>query len=61
LPSYNGRLGEDEFQQDLRPTGAADLARPIRQRTVGETPQETAAAERYVREDRNAAVCRQRQ
>src|SRR6478736_4948598 len=57
----HGRLGEDEFQQYLGPTGAADLARPIRQRPDAETPQETAAAEGHVDEDRNAAVCRKRQ
>src|SRR5262249_37913575 len=40
----HGRMGEDELQQDLCPACAVDLGRPVRQRTVAQSPQQAAAA-----------------
>lgn len=54
-------MGDDELEQELRPGGGADLARPVRQRMAVNQADERLLPERAVHQHRLAAVGSQRQ
>src|SRR5919108_5248235 len=54
-------MREHEFQQNLRPAVATDLAGPFGKRSSAQGAQQAAAAERLIDQDRHAALGGERQ